>query len=181
VRSLKWVFVVLAAVLLVGCGGSDESGSDELARQQELSEACREAAQDARQSETIERLERRLNRIKAEENGRGGQSTPPVISDPGSGGEDAGSGDLGDWPGGSAYSAMLGAFSSEGNARERQLEAVELGLDAGVLYSSDFSSLRPGYWVVFSGAFATQEEAAARAERARELGYADSYPRFVSP
>lgn len=89
--------------------------------------------------------------------------------------------DLGDWPGGSGYSAMLGAFSSEENARTRQREATELGLDAGVLYSSEFSSLRPGYWVVFSGTFVNHEEAEARAERARELGYSDSYPRFVSP
>ncbi len=76
---------------------------------------------------------------------------------------------------------MLGAFSNEENARTLQLEATELGLDAGVLYSSNFSSLRPGYWVVFSGTYASQEEAAERAERAQELGYSDSYPRFVAP
>lgn len=76
---------------------------------------------------------------------------------------------------------MLGAFSTEENARSQQSEATGLGLDAGVLYSSNFSSLRPGYWVVFSGTFSSQEEAAARALRAQELGYTDSYPRFVSP
>jgi Protein kinase domain/SPOR domain len=89
--------------------------------------------------------------------------------------------DLGDWPGGSGYSAMLGAFSSEWRARNFQDEALERGLEAGVLYSSNFSSLKPGYWVVFSGDFASSAEAASRASEARSLGYSDSYPRLVSP
>jgi serine/threonine protein kinase len=107
-------------------------------------------------------------------------STPPpeeIESEPAS----SSSSDLGDWPGGSGYSAMLGAFSSEWRAESFQAEATERGLDAGVLYSSNFSSLKPGYWVVFSGSFASSSEAAARAQRARSLGYSDSYPRFVSP
>jgi hypothetical protein len=54
-------------------------------------------------------------------------------------------------------------------------------LDAGVLFSSDFRSLRPGYWVVFSGTFSAQPDAARRADRARELGYSSAYPRLVSP
>ncbi len=169
------LLAVPAALLLGGCGGSD-SGGDELARQQELLQARKEAAEDARQSANIEQLKRRINQLKYRE-GDSGRDTP---AGPGTKTEVADS-DLGDWPGGSGYSAMLGAFSSEANARARQLEATELGLDAGVLYSSNFSSLRPGYWVVFSGTFASQEEAADRAERAGELGYADSYPRFVSP
>ena len=89
--------------------------------------------------------------------------------------------DLGDWPGGSGYTAMLGAFSSEWRADNFRAEAVENGLPAGVLYSSDFSSLRPGYWVVFSGQFASSDEASAQASEARSLGYSDSYPRLVSP
>jgi hypothetical protein len=91
------------------------------------------------------------------------------------------SADLGDWPGGSGYTAMLGAFSSEWRARNFQSEALEKGLEAGVLYSSNFSSLRPGYWVVFSGDFAGSDEAAGRAGEARRLGYSDSYPRLVAP
>ena len=86
------------------------------------------------------------------------------------------SGDLGDWPGGSGYSAMLGAFSSEWRARNSQDEALENGLEAGVLHSDEFSSLRPGYWVVFSGDFAESSEASARASRARALGYSDPTP-----
>ncbi|MDX6609996.1 MAG: hypothetical protein QOF85_1921 [Solirubrobacterales bacterium] len=89
--------------------------------------------------------------------------------------------DLGDWPGGSGYSAMLGAFSSELRADRLQEEASERGLPTGVVYSSNFSSLKPGYWVVFSGKFATFDEASAQASEARSLGYADSYPRLVLP
>jgi len=89
--------------------------------------------------------------------------------------------DLGDWPGGNGYSAMLGAFTVEEHARARQSEAVERGLEAGVLYSSNFSSLTPGYWVVFSGSFRSIEEAAARASEAQSMGFTDSYPKLVAP
>jgi serine/threonine protein kinase len=89
--------------------------------------------------------------------------------------------DLGDWPGGNGYSAMLGAFTVEEHARVRQSEAVERGLEAGVLYSSNFSSLTPGYWVVFSGSFRSIEEAAARAREAQSIGFTDSYPKLVAP
>lgn len=171
----------LAATLLVGCGGSDDSGASELARQRELSDARREAAQNARQNATIEQLEHRLNRLKKEEEGTTSQTAAATPSDTPSPSSGETSSSLGDWPGGSGYSAMLGAFSSEENARTFGREATELGLDAGVLYSSNFDSLRPGYWVVFSGTFINHEEAAARAARAHELGYSDSYPRFVSP
>jgi hypothetical protein len=183
-RSGMWVCLLIAAglctALSVGCGGSDDSGASELARQRELAEARREGAQNARQNATIEHLERQLDRLKKEGTATSSEAPAPSgTSVPSS--EAVSSSDLGDWPGGSGYSAMLGAFSSEEHARTRQREATELGLDAGVLYSSEFNSLRPGYWIVFSGTFVNHEEAEARAAMARELGYSDSYPRFVSP
>jgi serine/threonine-protein kinase len=87
----------------------------------------------------------------------------------------------GDWPGGSGYSAMLGAFSVEAHARTREAEASGRGLEAGVLYSSDFSSLTPGYWIVFSGDFSDPAEAEARAAEARTAGFTDSYSKLVAP
>jgi hypothetical protein len=164
--------------MCIGCADSNDSGVGELARQRELAEARKEAAQDARQSATIEQLEKRLERVNEQRGGAVPSAPDPVPTPPR---KVTTSSSLGDWPGGSGYSAMLGAFSTEENARSQQSEATGLGLDAGVLYSSNFSSLRPGYWVVFSGTFSSQEEAAARALRAQELGYTDSYPRFVSP
>jgi len=89
--------------------------------------------------------------------------------------------DTGDWSAGSAYSALIGSFSTEANARSWQQRAIDQGLEAGVLYSSEFRSLRPGYWVVFSGAFETVNEADARATQAETLGFPGSYPKLVSP
>jgi hypothetical protein len=86
-----------------------------------------------------------------------------------------------DWPGGSGYTAILASETSESEARATQAKATAAGLDAGVLYSNNYRSLRTGFWVVFSGAFQTQEQASRRAARAQELGYDDAYPRFISP
>jgi hypothetical protein len=54
------------------------------------------------------------------------------------------------------------------------------GLDANTLYSSNYSSLRPGYWVTFVGHFATKAQAQAEADYLHTLGYSDAYPREVS-
>jgi hypothetical protein len=87
----------------------------------------------------------------------------------------------GDWPGGSGFTAILASLTSEAEASEVEAEATGRGLDAGILYSSDYSSLRPGYWVVFSGDLPDDGGAEARASQAQELGYPDAYPRFVAP
>jgi hypothetical protein len=87
---------------------------------------------------------------------------------------------LDDWPGGSGYTTILASLASEGEARRVQAVARERGLDAGVLYSTRYSSLRPGYWVVFSGKSSSQQSADRRAARAKSLGYGKAYPRFVS-
>jgi|GEM_PF-3457802 len=177
-RALCVLLCLGAGVALAACGGGD-SGAEELARQRELATAKHEAAQNARQSERVKQLSREVKALKK----KGGSASAPAVTTqaPETVETTDTRKDLGDWPGGSGYSAMLGAFSSEANARSRQREATERGLDAGVLYSSEFSSLRPGYWIVFSGDFESESEAAARAGHARELGYSDSYPRFVSP
>ncbi len=168
------VLLVGCVIVLAACGGSDDSGAAELARQQELAEARKEAAQDARQSAHIKQLERKLKGVQ-KQTASEPEATTTVAAPP------QGSASAGDWPGDSGYTAILASLTSEPEARATQAEAAGRGLDAGVLYSSDFSSLRPGYWVVFSGSFATDDDAAARAAGARELGYADAYPRFVSP
>jgi hypothetical protein len=41
----------------------------------------------------------------------------------------------------------------------RQLRAA--GLPAGVLWSSDYPSLRPGYWITYSGRFSSEQAAVA--------------------
>lgn len=163
---------------LSACGeSSDDPVAEELARQREIAAARHDAAQGARQAERVKQLTREVRQLKkSRDSETEGPVEPPIEDTPPDSGRD-----LGDWPGGSAYSAMLGAFSSEENAQARQREATGRGLDAGLLYSSEFSSLTPGYWIVFSGRFSSESEAAAQARRARALGYSDSYPRFVSP
>jgi cell division septation protein DedD len=85
------------------------------------------------------------------------------------------------WPGGSAYTVILSSSSADARARAIQRRASDGGLDAGVLRSSDFASLRPGFWVVFSGAFKQVDDARERQSRARALGFPQAYTRFVSP
>jgi hypothetical protein len=50
----------------------------------------------------------------------------------------------------------------------------------GVLWSSDYSSLRPGYWFVFSGSYKTAGEAAEHVADATAAGFRGAYPRWVS-
>jgi cell division septation protein DedD len=85
-----------------------------------------------------------------------------------------------DWPGGSGYTTILASLPSKAAALRVQAMARGRGLDAGVLYSTRYSSLRPGYWVVFSGKSAGQQKADRRTARAKSLGYKKAYPRFVS-
>jgi hypothetical protein len=51
---------------------------------------------------------------------------------------------------------------------------------AGVLNSSDFSSLRPGYYVAFSGIYDTEAQAVAALPNARSKGFPTAYIREVS-
>lgn len=182
-RLISMLLLLVVVAALSACGGSTDSGASELARQRELAEAQRQAAQDARQSAHIKELEHRL-RSMARKNRNGGTAeaspTPPHTASHSPGEQERSSG-LGDWPGGSGFTAILASLPTEAEAASTQSEATARGLDAGLLFSSDFNSLRPGYWVVFSGVFRDASGAAARATRAHELGYTDAYPRFVSP
>jgi hypothetical protein len=178
IAPLVVVLLLLSGMGFVACGGGGDSGSEELARQHEIAVARQQAAQDARQAVRVKQLEREVTSLK-----KGRAKVPgPIpdrerVSDPDDTGIVAGD----DWPGGSGYTTILASLSSEDEALVVQAEATSAGLDAGILLSSDYPSLRPNYWVVFSGTFGGVGEAAERADRARELGYGDAYPRFVSP
>jgi hypothetical protein len=49
----------------------------------------------------------------------------------------------------------------------------------GVLNSSDYSSLHPGYWVVFSGIYDTLDEARSALDTARAT-YPQAYTRQIA-
>ena len=78
----------------------------------------------------------------------------------------------------------VGRAVSEGKTRqdaEREAAAIRArGDEASVLFSSDYPSLNPGYWVVHSGRFRSQAEADAHASQLRQKGYATPYPRLLA-
>lgn len=78
------------------------------------------------------------------------------------------SGGLSDWPAGrTAWTAILASTRSEADARAAKRRVAGAGDPAGVLFSTDFTGLRPGYWVVFSGTYASRNTAIAQAVKLR--------------
>lgn len=63
------------------------------------------------------------------------------------------------WPGGDRYTIVLSSFPARSGllaAKTRAEEAARAGFhDVGVLVSSSYSSLHPGYYIVFSGIYDT--------------------------
>jgi hypothetical protein len=71
------------------------------------------------------------------------------------------------------------------NGRSQAEAAAERARDnglseVGILNSSDYSSLNPGYYVTFSGIYDTQSQAAAALPNARSKGFPTAYVREVS-
>lgn len=85
-----------------------------------------------------------------------------------------------DWPiGVTAWTAILSSVRDEADARAAKSRVAASGEPAGVLRSSDFPDLRPGYWVVFSGRYDDRAEAIAQATRLRP-GFPGAYARRLS-
>ena len=83
------------------------------------------------------------------------------------------------WPAGrDGYTVVLASVpqNSRPAALERARAARDAGLEqVGVLTSSRYPSLHPGYLVVFSGVYPTLNAARAASAEARERGYEDAY------
>jgi hypothetical protein len=81
--------------------------------------------------------------------------TPSPTSTPGS------SGSIAEWPAGTdGWTVVLASKSSEDAARDSAESFSAEGIpDVGILDSNDFSSLKGGFWVVYSGEYDTQAEA----------------------
>jgi len=88
------------------------------------------------------------------------------------------------WPGDPKYTIVLASIpisSGKNGARQKALEALNAGLgDVGVLKSSDYSSLHPGYYVVFSGVFDDQSAALRRRPAARKAGFDSAFVKRVA-
>jgi hypothetical protein len=78
------------------------------------------------------------------------------------------------WPRGTnAWTIVLVSLPQTGGgapARAKADEALSRGLrEVGVIDSSRFASLHPGYYVVFSGVYASEEEATGQLQRAKTV------------
>lgn len=90
-----------------------------------------------------------------------------------------------EWPRGrSGWTLVLASLPSSAK-REAAVTKARQALDAGlpqvgVLDSSRYSSLHPGYFVVFSGVYDTLSTAQDAASRAADNGYGNAYARRVT-
>jgi hypothetical protein len=91
-----------------------------------------------------------------------------------------------EWPPGRrAHTIVVGSVPTT-RGREAALRLARAALRAGlpnvgVVESSKFASLRPGYYVVFSGFYATVDAALAAVETAKTRGYPRAYEREITP
>jgi hypothetical protein len=89
------------------------------------------------------------------------------------------------WPSGKdGYTVILKSVpTSKGRSQADSAaqRAINNGLtQVGVLNSSDYSSLNPGYWVTFTGIYDTQAQADAALSDARSRGFPTAYTRRVA-
>ena len=89
------------------------------------------------------------------------------------------------WPAGKdGFTVVLESIpttSGQAAALAKARAALRAGLeDVGVLESSRYSSLHAGYYVVFSGIYASKVDATSAASSAKASGYADAYPAAVA-
>jgi cell division septation protein DedD len=90
------------------------------------------------------------------------------------------------WPAGkSGWTIVLDSLPSPNSRAPAVVEAkqaIRLGMKkVGVLDSSGFSSLHPGYFVVFFGIFNSEADAQSAIIDAHQHGYRAAYPRRITP
>jgi hypothetical protein len=114
----------------------------------------------------------------------GGFATAPASSTLPSPG-DSGSSAISEWPQGEdGWTVALASLPQSGGrpvavARARKARARGLP-QVGVLDSSRYASLHPGYWIVFSGIYSSEAEATSAIEAARAFARTASVRRVVS-
>ena len=90
------------------------------------------------------------------------------------------------WPAGeSGWTVVLQSLPSV-NGRAFALAQARAALhagvpDVGILDSSKYSSLHPGYYVLFSGVYSSFDDANTGATTAHSHGYARAYARRITP
>ena len=89
------------------------------------------------------------------------------------------------WPAGTdGYTVVLKSTPTaqgRGPADAAAQQAINAGLrQVGVLNSSDYSSMNPGYYVTFTGVYTTESQAQAALPNARSKGFPTAYVRRVA-
>ena len=89
------------------------------------------------------------------------------------------------WPAGKdGYSVFLRSVpvsEGRGPAEAAAEQAIDAGLpQVGILTSSSYSSLNPGYYVTFTGIYDTQNQAQNALSNARSKGFPTAYVRQVA-
>ena len=91
---------------------------------------------------------------------------------------------LTEWTSADGYTLVLASIPlANGRASAVQIakQALAQGLpDVGVIDSRQFSGLHPGYFVVFSGVYQSNADAAAHIDRAQQAGFVAPYARRVT-
>lgn len=77
------------------------------------------------------------------------------------------------------YTIILRSFTDRPGAEDKVDEVRSVNFTAGVLVSSNYSSLRPGYFAVFHGVFDTPERAKAEAVTLRQR-FPSAYARRIA-
>jgi hypothetical protein len=86
------------------------------------------------------------------------------------------------WPPGvTGYTVVLGVIPSRAAATKSANKIAAAGIPVGVLYSSDYSSMTPGDWIVFSGTYTTDAAASAAATQLQTKGQTGAYAYRVVP
>lgn len=180
-RSVLAAGAVLAVgMALAGCGGS---GDDVAAARAEGAAQARLEERTKSQAEETARLRREVERLKSPRTTQRSTTTvverptTPVPTGSGSGTIRTASSGTTRWP---AWTVQLGSFTGRSGAEATAARARANGLpDVGILNSSEHSSLRAGYWMVYSGS-TSQATAQGAVGRARSAGFSDALARFVS-
>lgn len=163
---------VLAAAGMFNSGNA--SGSRELAAAKKAAAAQKKKASAAEDKLRAARAQARRNRRAAAQTQAAAATSPSSSTTM----EHANSGA---WPSGtSAWTVVLASVGSSSEAKQTSDRAMRAGLtDVGVLLSSEHRSLRPGYWVAYTGVM-TKAESVDRQSQARRSGFSDAYARYVS-
>jgi cell division septation protein DedD len=89
-------------------------------------------------------------------------------------------GSFADWPGGSGWTVIIESATTRAKAETVATAAQGKGHTVGILHSDDYSSLNPGYYVVFTQKYGSQSEAQSGRDGIK-ADYPDAYVRQVKP